>query len=129
MKAFWTLFLSSIAVVVGAQSVDSLDFDEQIIDFIEIAPSFPGGKEALDNYLKENFNWTQEKVKVEGTVFVEFWIKEDGRIDKAKVVRGLCETCDKEALRLVSEMPVWSPAQQNGKPVPIRLVLPVRFNL
>ena len=71
----------------------------------------------------------QGQLTVEGKVFVEFWIEPTGDITNAKVIRGLCDTCDKEALRLVTEMPKWTPATQKGKPIRTRMVIPIKFGL
>jgi periplasmic protein TonB len=66
---------------------------------------------------------------VEGKVFVEFLVDVDGKIKEVKVVRGLCESCDKEAIRLVKNMPAWTPGTQNGKIVRTRMVIPIKFGL
>ncbi len=116
--------------IMFGQTTDTLTKDEElIIDYIEVAPSFPGGQEGLKKYLDKNFKWTQEQTTVNGKVFVEFWIEKNGEIKDAKVIRGLSETCDKEALRLVTEMPKWTPAKQKEKPIRTRMVLPIKFGL
>ena len=115
---------------VSGQETDSLTKDEElIVTYIEETPSFPGGPDALKKYLKNNFKWVQGQRTVEGKVFVEFWIEKNGEIREARVVRGLCDTCDKETLRLVTEMPRWTPSKQKGKPIRTRFVLPVTFGL
>ena len=60
-------------------------------------------------------NWRQSQLTVAGKVFVSFQVDEKGKISDAKVIRGLCDTCDKETLRLVQEMPNWTPARKAGK--------------
>lgn len=100
-----------------------------IIDPVIPQPRFPGDSEGLRKYLRENYNWTQGQLTVGGTVFVEFLILEDGSVSEPKIVRGLCGTCDKEAIRLIKEMPKWLPATRVGKPRTERVVLGIKFGL
>ncbi len=46
-----------------------------------------------------------------------------------KVVRGVDPALDKEAIRVVKNMPAWKPGKQQGKPVRQRFTLPVQFRL
>lgn len=94
-----------------------------------IYPSFPGGEAGLTDYIYKNINWTQGQLTVEGKVFVEFLVDIDGKIKDVKVVRGLCESCDKEAILLVKNMPVWTPGKENGKTVKTQMILPIKFGL
>ena len=66
---------------------------------------------------------------VQGTVYVSFVVESDGRINEAKVLRGIGSGCDEEALRVVKSMPNWTPGTQRGKPVRVRYNLPIRFHL
>jgi TonB family protein len=93
------------------------------------SPSFPGGIEARDHYIKENMHWTQSQITVGGTVFVSFLVNEDGKISNVKVEKSLCDACDKEAVRLVRGMPDWIPAQKDGKPVTSKAMIAIRFGL
>lgn len=94
-----------------------------------VHPTFPGGNAGLAEYIRKNFRWTQGQLTVEGIVFVEFVVDTDGKIKDVKVVRGLCESCDKEAARLVGTMPQWIPGAENGKKVNTRMTLPIKFGL
>jgi len=91
--------------------------------------SFPGGKEQLTIYLKENMEWQQSQLTVEGKVYVSFLVKESGDIADVAITKGLCETCDKEAIRLVKNMPKWIPAKKEGKRIESRVTVPIDFKL
>jgi protein TonB len=91
--------------------------------------TFPGGKEQLAIYLRDNMQWQQSQLTIEGKVFVAFLIKENGEIKDLVVMRGLCESCDKEAVRLVENMPNWIPAKKDGKLIESKVVLPIEFKL
>ncbi len=61
-------------------------------------------------------------------MIVSFLVKEDGSLEDIKIVKGIGEECDLEAIRLVQIMPKWNPAIQNGKPVETRIEMPIQFN-
>jgi hypothetical protein len=58
---------------------------------------------------------------------VQFTIKGDGSVDDVKVQRAGIKGMDKEAVRLIAEMPDWIPAKQRGKPVSSMYIVPVVF--
>jgi protein TonB len=66
---------------------------------------------------------------IEGTVYVQFVVNEDGAVSNATVLRGIGGGCDEEALRVVNSMPKWKPGKQNGMPVKVFFTLPIRFVL
>ena len=89
--------------------------------------SYPGGKEAMKLYIDNNFKWEQSQVTIKGKVFVTFIVKKDGEITDVKILKSLCETCDKEAIRLVKNMPRWNPRIKNGKKVNSIVTIPISF--
>lgn len=88
---------------------------------IDTPAGFPGGNSALNRYLKENMHFPQEALDlgIQGKCYVSFVIEEDGSVSNVKLVRGIpdCHECDKEAIRLIKEMPKWVPATRGGIPV------------
>jgi len=66
---------------------------------------------------------------IEGTVYVTFVVEKDGSITDVRVLRGIGGGCDKEAIRVVKEMPKWDPGKQRGKPVRVQFNMPIRFTL
>jgi protein TonB len=103
--------------------------EEQVFTVVEKMPEFPGGDEALAEYLENNLEYPEPAVKndIKGTVIVTFIVKKSGKVTNAKVVRGIGYGCDEEALRLVNGMPQWIPGEQRGKPVRVQFNLPIRF--
>ncbi|MEN9444590.1 MAG: hypothetical protein RIS47_1480, partial [Bacteroidota bacterium] len=53
----------------------------------------------------------------------------DGTVGKVSVVRPVDPLLDKEAIRVVSEMPKWEPGEQRGKKVPVWYTVPINFQL
>ena len=70
-----------------------------------------------------------QKIGVEGSVFVEMVVEKDGSVTNTNIAKGIGAGCDKEALRVVSESPKWIAASNNGQPVRMKLVIPIKFSL
>ena len=66
---------------------------------------------------------------IEGKVFVNFSIDEEGNVDDVEILKGIGYGCDMEAKRVVQELPKWKPGEKNGKVVKTNLVLPITFKL
>ena len=105
--------------------------EEQIFQIVEEPASFPGGIGECMKWLGKNIKYPtiSQENGVQGRVIVQFVINRDGSIVDAKVVRGVDPYLDKEALRVVNQMPKWSPGKQRGKAVRCQFTLPVQFRL
>ena len=105
--------------------------EEEIFTIVEEQPSFPGGEEKLFEYLYSNIKYPQvaKENGITGRVFLTFVVEKDGSIANPKVMRDIGGGCGQEALRVVKNMPKWSPGKQRGKPVRVQFNLPVVFDL
>jgi TonB family protein len=108
--------------------------EDTIYDFPAILPEFPGGQQALINYLQTNLVYPEDakELGIEGKVFVSFVIFEDGSIQQVTILRGINgnNSCEKEVLRLIKRMPNWIPGKNNfGNVSKARVKIPVVFNL
>ena len=90
-----------------------------------------GGYENMMKFIKDNIqNPVSEKsLKINGYVIVEFVIEIDGSISNVKVLSGLRPDLDAEAVRVISMMPNWKPAEHQGKIVRQFFSLPVKFTI
>jgi len=104
-------------------------FGNRIYQVIEQMPVFPGGEIALMKFVAENLKYPEaSKAKnIQGRVIVRFVVNSAGKIEKSELVRSLNSECDKEALRIVSLFPTWTPGKQNGVNVSVFYTLPIRF--
>lgn len=104
---------------------------DQIFDVVENPPSPPGGMEGWGKYLRANLKYPTQarRMGIEGTVFVVFVVNTDGSIQDVEVIRGIGGGCDEEAARVVREAPAWEPGRQRGRPVRVKMRLPIRFKL
>jgi len=116
----------------GVMIIRTIEFEErEPAIIVETAPEFPGGIEAMHQFLRENIVFPAEarEQRIQGTVFVTFVVERDGRISNVNVLRGIGGGADEEAARVVSMMPNWTPGKQGGEPIRMQFNMPIRFAL
>jgi len=98
---------------------------------IEELPSYPGGTNALHEFLMSNLKYPEDaKARgIEGEVMVSYTISSEGKIINAKIMRGISPDIDAEALRLTNSIKEWKPAEQGGKPIPTTVNMPIEFRI
>ena len=101
-----------------------------IIIIAEVQPKPVGGFEAFYSLIKKNMKYPRQAIKydVQGKVFVEFVVDRHGQASQFKIVKGIGAGCDEEAMRVLA-LTKWEPGKQRGKPVNVRMVLPVLFKV
>ncbi len=102
-----------------------------VYTIVEVMPEFPGGDEALKEFIAKNKVYPDKAVEndIQGTVYVQFIVNKNGNIRRALVLRGIGGGCDEEAIRVVKSMPNWKPGTQNGKPVNVKINLTIDYNI
>ena len=102
-----------------------------VFDVVEEMPQYPGGPQALFEFLSQNVQYPKEAAKagIHGRVIVTFVVEKDGSICESKVVKSVDPSLDAEALRVINAMPNWKPGKQNGKEVRVKYTVPVAFML
>jgi hypothetical protein len=112
-----------------AYVADTVKVNGEIFTTVEEMPVFPGGMNMLSEFL--GYNLVMPKLAKErgltGRVFVMFTIMQDGAVGDLKVIKGIGLGCDEAALFAVSVLPDWKPGYQRGKPVKVRMTLPITF--
>jgi uncharacterized protein len=103
--------------------------DTDIFTKVEVMPEFPGGFEALMQFVRKHLAYPKAAVRnrIEGVVYVAFIVAPDGSIADITTLKGISKECDEEAERVVSLMPKWKAGQLKGENVPVRFVLPIKF--
>lgn len=103
----------------------------RVYDVVEQMPSFPGGNSGLMTYLNQHTHYPAEAQEngVQGRVVVSFVVEKNGQINDVTVMRHVDPSLDKEAIRVVRNMPRWTPGKQEGEPVRVRYNVPVSFRL
>jgi len=103
----------------------------KIFTSVEQVPQFPGGLDAFGRYLGKNINYpaVAKENGTQGRVIVSFVCERDGSLTDIKVVRGIGDGCDEEAVRVIKKSPHWKPGIQNGRPVRVMYSVPISFSL
>ena len=117
-----------VEVVVKAKKPEEA---EKPLDVVEEMPKFPGGDAAMMEFLRNTVKYPEEAEEngIQGRVVVQFIIEKDGSISGAEVIKKVNEHLDAEALRVIGEMPKWTPGKQKGEAVRVKFTLPVTFRL
>lgn len=98
---------------------------------VEEMPEYSGGMVAMRDYLVGAVKYPAEAKKkgIQGKVFVKFIIGKDGNVLDPKVEKVVNALLDKEAIRVISEMPKWKPGTEKGKLVAVQYTIPINFAL
>ncbi len=98
-------------------------------DYVEVKPEFPGGRPSMINYINQHRRYPAEAYArgVEGRVTYSFVVNTDGSVSNITVLRGVEPSLNREAIRIISKMPSWSPGKISGQPVPVRVICAVPF--
>ena len=105
--------------------------EEEIFTVVEKEPEFPGGEEALYEYIGNNIVYPRQarEAGIEGVVVVEFVVEPSGKLSNVVARRKVAPALDEEAVRVVKTLPAWSPGKQRGKAVRTLFRLPINFQL
>ena len=105
--------------------------ETKVFDVVEQMPQFPGGPNALFEYLSKNIKYpvVAEENGIQGRVIVTFVVERDGSITDVKVAKSVDPSLDKEAMRVVKSMPHLIPGKQNVSAVRVKYSVPVTFRL
>lgn len=123
-----------VEVVIQApvEVVEEEEEEEVVFVVVEDMPEFPGGQQALFQYLSENVKYPTmaQENGVQGRAICQFVVNKDGNIVDVEVVRSSGDaSLDKEAVRVIKSMPKWKPGKQRGKAVRVKYTVPVNFRL
>lgn len=142
-KLRYAFFLPLLAVITIAsantkaikslpiQPLISNELPQEIYTVVDQMPEFPGGQTALIEYLSKNINYpaSAKKDEISGRVFISFVISDEGDVKDIKVLKGVHDDIDNEAVRVVRAMPNWQPGVHEGKKVNVAFNLPIYFKL
>jgi TonB family protein len=131
-----TLQVDEIVVVGYAATPSTANTSEKEVTregvlLVEQMPSYPGGDKALMEYLRNNVRYPTNAADkgVEGRVVCSCVISAQGAVTEVKVLASVDPDLDKEAMRVILNMPNWIPGRQNGKNCPVKFAIPIAFKL
>jgi len=104
---------------------------DEIFDIVEDQPAPPGGYGAFYKYISKHIKYPNQarRMGIEGKVFVQFVVDKSGNLTDVKAIKGIGAGCDEEAVRILKGAPRWKAGKQRGRPVKVRMILPITFKL
>jgi protein TonB len=123
---------ASVKIIVPGNN-EKIEMDKEgVYSRAEVMPAFPGGENSLEKYIEDHIQYPQEALDngIEGRVLVSFDVDENGKlyrpmIASPKIGYGL----EEEALKVVKQMPQWTPGRIKGKNVKTKFTLPIDYQL
>jgi len=102
----------------------------EVFLIVEDMPMFPGGKAELKTYIYSNLVYPEllKKNGTSGEVLIQFNVKATGELEDIRVARSTHKEFEKPAMDVFNGMPDWTPGSQRGKPVKVKIIVPVVFN-
>ena len=123
----------------GVEIMDYVEVEEEVVEeeaipfqLVEEKPSFQGGDaNKFSKWVNQRLEYPEiaKENGLQGRVTLQFTVEKDGTVTKIKVLRGVDPSLDKEAVRVVSMSPKWSPGKQRDRAVPVTYTFPVIFQL
>lgn len=116
---------------VSQVSTSTLVVEDVPVNFAEVMPAYEGGIKAMMKFLQKNLRYpaSAKRLGIEGPVYVSFVVRGDGEVTDVIVLRGIHPDCDAEAKRVILMLSGWIGGKQNGNPVAVRMVLPIKFEI
>lgn len=135
MKTFRYLALACVAMMVSAcglqKSLSNVETNapQEVFEVVEKMPEFPGGKEALKDWVKGHIYYNPEALKrgIQGRVIATFVINEQGKVVEPTIIQSVHPLLDREVVRIIKRMPKWKPGEEKGVPVRVKYTMPVPF--
>ena len=120
---------SKAGEITAERSAPKKVFTGKVYDLVDEMPSFPGGLEELYKWIDNNVQYpaVARENGIEGRVILKFIVEKDGSLSDSTVIHSVHPMVDREALRLVGQMPKWNPGKRAGIPVRVRYCLPIKF--
>lgn len=121
----------------GAQELITVPIEVAVeadwVTFAEEMPQLPGGEEAFKAYVKEHLRYPEEEreLGIEGTVYLSIIVEPNGAVTNVTPLREVpgAPALTREAIRVLRTMPTWTPGRTNGKPMRVKMNVPVKFRL
>jgi len=107
------------------------DYRDEKFMIAENQPVPKGGLQSFYEYISNNLLYPIEakNAGVQGKVYIEFVVDEDGKLTEVKALKGIGSGCDAEAIRVMKEAPNWTPGTVGGKNAKVKMILPISYKL
>lgn len=100
-------------------------------DNVDVQPTFPGGNTALIRFINSSRRYPTQayQQRIQGRVLCSFVVQSDGSITHVNVLKSVEPSLDREAVRVISQMPQWQAGRMGHECVPVYCILPIAFRL
>ena len=116
------IFLFCFSILFGQQ----MDKDSIYLN-VEKMPIIKGGFAAVGKKIK--YPNIAKQMGMQGVVYIGFIVNSEGKVEDPKILKSVAKILDEEAIRVVEKEIEFEPGYQEGKAVPVRFVLPIKFKL
>ena len=121
-------FVLPVLIDVFSCGVFSQQKDEEGIYLkAEKMPTIKGGMAIIGK--KVQYPRVAKEMGIQGVVYVGFVVDSEGKVTEPKILKSLAKPLDEEALRVITKEVQFTPGYHQGKAVPVRMVLPIRFRI
>lgn len=105
--------------------------DESVVVIAQVMPRFGENDLEVHSYLASQLQYPEEAKEAgeSGTVYIRFIVQADGSVKMDAILKGITPVLDLEAWEAIESMPAWKPAEAEGKPVSVAMILPIKFTL
>ena len=107
------------------------EVSDEVFEIVEKSAAPAIGMPEFYRYVASNLVYPEaaKAAGVEGKVYLQFVVDQQGVISQVTTLKGLGFGCDQEAIRVMESSPKWIPAKQQGRPVKSKVTLPLVFKL
>ena len=116
------IFLFCFSILFGQQ----MDKDSIYLN-VEKMPIIKGGFAAVGKKIK--YPNIAKQMGMQGVVYIGFIVNSEGKVEDPKILKSVAKILDEDAIRVVEKEIEFEPGYQEGKAVPVRFVLPIKFKL
>ena len=116
------IFLFFFSILFGQQ----MDKDSVYLN-VEKMPIIKGGFAAVGKKIK--YPNIAKQMGMQGVVYIGFIVNSEGKVENPKILKSVAKILDEEAIRVIEKEIEFEPGYQEGKAVPVRFVLPIKFKL
>jgi len=106
---------------------DTVEWGEitDVYEIVDEKPELIGGIHGLQR--KAVMPMSCLRANVDGHVIVQFIVDKDGNVREPEAIKSLGFGCNEEAIRVIAEHAKFTPGRQDGKPVAVRVSIPMKF--
>jgi TonB family protein len=124
-------FSRTSCYIIELDSSEIISNEVSIFEMYQLTeqPEFYGGNDSLIKFIQQNLIWDDNWGNVQGKVYLKFVITSNGKVSDVFILRGIDNSVDAEAIRVVKLLPDFIPGKIDGEPVNSWYVLPITFKL